>query len=361
VSIGLAIVTKYFVEDPVRRVRMTVPVRRWAFPFMAAGVAVIVAAAAVTGTNFRQAAVQQAKAVEQSLRAGGECTGAQAMLHLTDCTDPFAITKTVDPVFGAQDTPWGPNTILHDPSCTQAPGDPQRTLLHCAFGDTSAPVTTIALVGDSHAEQYLEPLVATAAARHWEIVPYVKPACSGLESAGASVTLATGARTADADCLAWGAAVQDDILHRHDIDVVVYTNQSASKPANATDTLVRWRAVEQSGKTVVAVEDDPNLPGDEKGPACVEASDARSDPCSWIPGSRPDFLADAVAAAHGSVPFISLDDLFCTADRRCHVVIGGLIAYYDNAHVSKSYAATIGPILADRIAEALHPAAGQRR
>jgi hypothetical protein len=55
-------------------------------------------------------------------------------------------------------------------------------------------------------------------------------------------------------------------------------------------------------------------------------------------------LAYAVAAMGDQVPLIDMTQYFCTASM-CPVVIGNVVVYFDNKHLTRSYAQTLAPYL----------------
>jgi hypothetical protein len=68
---------------------------------------------------------------------------------------------------------------------------------------------------------------------------------------------------------------------------------------------------------------------------------------------EPDPLfAAAKADTSGLVSGLDLTDRFCR-DGRCHVVIGGLIAYFDHGHLTTTFARTLVPDLAPAMDSAL--------
>jgi peptidoglycan/LPS O-acetylase OafA/YrhL len=48
----------------------------------------------------------------------------------------------------------------------------------CVFGETSNPVSTVVLFGDSHAAQWFQPLKDIAVTQHWKLITIIKKACS---------------------------------------------------------------------------------------------------------------------------------------------------------------------------------------
>ena len=60
----------------------------------------------------------------------------------------------------------------------------------------------------------------------------------------------------------------------------------------------------------------------------------------------------SAAASSAGAPVIDLDDVFCTAER-CLSQIGGLVVYSDDNHMTRSFALSLVPVLAERLAKAM--------
>ena len=108
-----------------------------------------------------------------------------------------------------------------------------------------------------------------------------------------------------------------------------------------------------SGKSVLAVRDIPRTGGVHI-PNCLEASTVRTAPCA-IPeasGFVDDPQTQALKGLGGRVPLVDLSDAYCDGST-CHTVIGGVVVYADDNHVSHTYAMTLAPFLGARLDAAL--------
>ncbi len=167
-AILLAWATKRLVEDPWRGWRLLTAgrARRTAIASVAL---MAVAALAIGGLwvirdpQYRAEAAQLA-AVQADPPA---CFGAGFVAE--DCADvDFADTTVPSWGFAGADEPT-------HPECLSQLND--ATIRPCAFGSTDPSAPRIALVGDSHAYQYLDALIALADARGWALTTYLKGAC----------------------------------------------------------------------------------------------------------------------------------------------------------------------------------------
>ncbi|WIB65216.1 acyltransferase family protein [Curtobacterium sp. MCBD17_040] len=359
VAVLLAVLTKRFVEDPGRTWKVLVNRR----PLITIGATVAVTVLVLSGggvatiaTNHSIAA--QAAEARAELAKLKSCAGARAIESLSTCPDPFTPNTLTDPAFAATDIGKGVATV--DP-CKQ--GLTQTAVMTCRIGDTTAPTRIVALVGDSHAGQLLEPLDIYGAAHGIEFVTYLKSFCAGLGAPG--VAAAGNGVRADVDsCAAWGVSVQHDILANTRIQSVVFADFTQSyastgapwRPATATDFENVWRPLLASGKGVIAIRDTPNAAQIDV-PQCVAQHISDVDPCSTplaeaepAPAANPMLVA---AAAMPEVKTVDLTSLFCTG-ATCHSVIGGLVVYFGWHHMDATFARTTAPYVGAAI-DALVP------
>lgn len=345
VSVVLAALTKKFIEDPARSSTGPFRSNRRAYGFMAAGIVAIIAVSGVTHFRVAQENAEFESLVASAVAGNAPCFGAAALADPEHCSDPFAITNTVDPAFTAADGYTGEGTAMSDP-CLQADMAPGKTVRQCQYGNIADPTLTIALVGDSHAEHLLEAFIAASEQRGWRLVPFLKPGCSGLEDDSYASNPRQGETVEVAkSCVEWGAAVRAELADRDDIDAVVFSNRAQGKHATAPSVATLWAGIEASGTAVIAVRDAPGLPWGTKGPECVETA-GTDDPCAWTPPDEPDFME--ITAAETGTPLIDLRQYVCTGST-CHAVVGGTIVYIDDNHLSRTFAKTLIPYIGERL------------
>jgi hypothetical protein len=100
-----------------------------------------------------------------------------------------------------------------------------------------------------------------------------------------------------------------------------------------------------AGITVLALHDTP-YPG-KNIPDCISAAEDDYERCDgkaedWI---LPEPVRDVVARlGDPDVRFADLNDHICDGST-CRAVNGGVITYFDNSHVSATYAASLAPYL----------------
>jgi peptidoglycan/LPS O-acetylase OafA/YrhL len=225
-------------------------------------------------------------------------------------------------------------------------GVSEDRLLSCRYGASDAPVQ-IALVGSSHARHWLPALQQIAVTRGWRIVTYTKAACS----------FGTGANDnfgrAAPDCAAWSARVTKRLLElRPDLVVTVATLDRL--PPEQRIPPGHWRQLGAAGIPVLGLRDTPWF--DHNMVDCVARSALPDRDCS-VPRRDRD-PADLVPAGGwpSGVTFVDTRDWLCAADR-CGPVVDGFMVYFDDSHMTATFARSLVPRLAPWIDRALRPGA----
>lgn len=334
-SLALGGLTKQLVEDPIRN---SVPlIARPAWVTLAAAGMVGLLVAGSSGLVFAQ---MSKPAVVAVVVPHSPCVGAAAL----SCAHPYRVEKFTDPVFAETDIGVG---VLPDDACKQDVEDP--TVIICEKGDTTRPTATIALVGDSHAGQYLVPLDLYGRSHGLKIVAYLKSWCAGTGVDGVAAAH-YDTESAVGSCARWGKDVLADVAADKTIATVVFANFTYRYTAAAGSTHQITAADFQSawsqlpGKTIVALRDNPSTGGDI--PKCVALHMREYDPCTFpLPVYRNPML-EAASAEHFAV--VDMDDILCSA-QTCHAVIGGLVVYFGSHHFTSMFASTLAPYIGDRI------------
>ncbi|HEX7160833.1 MAG TPA: acyltransferase family protein [Trebonia sp.] len=225
----------------------------------------------------------------------------------------------------------------------------------CAYGDTSHPVLTVALVGDSMAGDWFTPLQKIADQRHWKLVTDLHAICP------LTPTLMVTPHSSGPyiPCHAWGAAVMHDLITSIRPDVVITsgwpTLATVKHPAGGEaaqqevgDGMAKyWDQLEDHEISVVAIRESPdvglNVPEclSKHTPTECTVSKARAE----VPDPPTKF---AVRAVSGKVPLINMDSLIC-GPATCPPVIGNVMVYQDSHHLTRTYALTTAPYLEKRL------------
>lgn len=332
----LAWLTKRLVEDRWRRPRDAGRrTLRRTYIGMLAGVAILATVTTVSGQLSAATADQQASQVRREIASGPTtCLGAAAVIN--DCSRPYAVTSTVQPAVAADDVPWNRGVAASMQCPGQSNVDAPRAHA-CTFGDTSASTTWV-LIGDSHADHLIDPLHLYAKQHGIRLVTYTREGCSGIPAA----------RPTDAACEAWSEQVEKAVRARKDVGSVLYSNNTVRTTPTGEDASAAFSAMMATGKRVVPIVDVPGSEG-SKVPQCVAAHLGQYDPCTTAEPA-PSFMSSV--ADELRIRSVTLDDVLCRGGR-CHSVIGGLIVYMDDNHMTLQFAQTLYDVLGSRIAGAI--------
>jgi hypothetical protein len=272
------------------------------------------------------------------------------MLGTASCPDRFTLSPAVDLAAAAGDLNTGSWCLTWF----------DQDWNSCEFGDPAGTNGTYALVGDSHAAAMVAALGEYFATRGIKLVTFTRFGCSGLNVTPAGASDTTGQGGQERACRVWTARVQAKLASRSDISRVIYTNYTSSyMPPDRTgeyelsvdDIVTSWKAVLNSGKSVVVVKDPPRTAG-KPVPECLAAFVGSVAPCSTnrADSNRPDVMDKAVESLGGAVRSIDLSDAFCDSTK-CYSVIGSVVVYADRNHISGTYARTLMPYLGPQLTE----------
>jgi len=275
---------------------------------------------------------------------GPNYPGAAALAsHLTHVKrEPFvpAVTAIKEPLY------WRDGCL---------PAYPDNANKECVYGDTTNPVLTVALVGDSFDGDWFTPLQAIADQKHWKVVVDLRGNCP--------FTAATLAGPSGPSCHAWGQTVLHDLLTSIKPDVVI-TSEYPGQPTTAhprsgpqamadigNGMVPYWTRLEQRGIRVVAVRETPDMGMNV--PECLSANQNSVAKCSKP--AKKVILPDpptviAARQMHGKVPVIDMNNLICS--KTCKPVVGNVLVYQDNHHLTSTYSGTLAPYFYQRLLKA---------
>lgn len=229
------------------------------------------------------------------------------------------------------------------------------TIKACPAGALDSPVS-IAVVGDSHAAQWLPAFDDAGAHSGWKIVPLTKSSCP---------LAAIHLLHPDADsCAAWTRNVLKQ-LRAHPPAVIVYSlfldGEIGQLPSDAARVAAIRPMLEQlahMGSRVIVLRDTPHLAVDPI--AAIEDGRLQPTILPTRPRSPAQDIVARIAAGVPGVTLLDLNDLICPQGQ-CRPVIGNLVVWRDEHHVTAHYARSIAPALSDRLAHILgRPSADHR-
>ncbi|MDO3634352.1 acyltransferase family protein [Mycolicibacterium arseniciresistens] len=226
----------------------------------------------------------------------------------------------------------------------------------CAYGKQDSDVI-VAVVGDSHANQWVPGLAKVAEKKGWALVEYTKAACSFSD-----VPVATKDQKPYPSCNEWSAAVLDQLIKEK--PTMVITSQSSKgvfvngelrydpvgRSALAAGLRRSYEALTKAGIPVLVIQDSPAPTQDI--PDCVEANADELTACAadravMVPDDHGSDQMEAVQGL-GNVRVVDFNDAICPTDK-CAAVIGNVLLYRDNSHMTGTYVRTLVPFLDKRI------------
>jgi peptidoglycan/LPS O-acetylase OafA/YrhL len=250
---------------------------------------------------------------------------------------------------------------VYDEGCHQ--DEKESAVTSCLYGPSDAKYR-VAIVGDSHAAQWVPALRVAGDARRWRVVTYTKSGCPLL-----SAQVPYGARQRTyRSCIQWNANVLAQLVGDDRPDLVVTTNydyqllrdgkplaEKARWTAFVEGLRTSWRALTSAGLPVIVIRDTPR-PGLDIA-ECIEKHTDRLTECAFprdqaLAGVGP-IQAEAAAGMAG-VHMVDLNDAICPTDT-CAPVIGQVIVYRDDNHLTATYARSLGPRLEAAIDAVMSP------
>jgi hypothetical protein len=232
------------------------------------------------------------------------------------------------------------------------------------YGDPNGHIT-IAVFGDSHAEQWMSGLIPPAKAKGWRLVTLTKSACPSIRVNFAEPNF-QGDRPS---CNLWRKRAFAWIDNHHP-DVVLVANSRGymlldrnghrlSRSASAQ----RWKdALEvtlgsfPASTKAIVLTDTPHFDTDV--PVCLRKHLNRISACVTTRSNAIDQLhldAEKAAAADKGATFANLNDVVCPYDP-CPVIIGHFEMWRNASHLTATYARQLAPSVGAMISGVLSTA-----
>jgi hypothetical protein len=232
----------------------------------------------------------------------------------------------------------------------------------CFAGDTDA-TTTVALLGDSHAEHWLGALDRAGKDRGWKIDVMVKGGCP--VSDAPEMTHPRRARTYR-ECTGFREAMLQRIEREKPAAVILSSwdhyiamdGQSSWQvtPEQWEEGLRRtYTRLAGAGVRMIVMRDVPQVPFDV--PECLSRRAAGlpfASSCFYdrAKATHPGGIAAQDRAARNlPVTFVDMNDVICPASR-CSSVVGGRVVFTDDNHITASFSRSVGDVLGARIVAA---------
>ncbi|QRM28267.1 acyltransferase family protein [Microvirga sp. VF16] len=333
-SVGLAHLSKIFVEDPFRGARFSIG-RTLAAG--AGGIALTVIAGAIYLARDGSEPVPGAIA---ELPRGGPAM-----------KDPQYNWRREDP---SKVIPK-PERVKDDVSSAYAAKCHQMIegteVLTCDYGDPKRG-TKIVMVGNSHATHWFPAFEELARAQPIYFRGLAKSACIfSLEP-----VYDAGLKRPYTECAEWSKNVIE-WLARERPDVVLISHSPADRKIKPEVLAATWKRLIEMGMDIRHVRSIPRLSFDPG--KCLEGNEDWMAKC--IPSRKRALKQNNlyVVAKMLNVEILDFSEYFCDADR-CPVLIGGVLVYRDSHHMTATYARSLSRAMEEKLASVIRVKAADR-
>jgi peptidoglycan/LPS O-acetylase OafA/YrhL len=361
VAIGLSAVTVVIVEAPIRFAPQLAPTRR------ALSLGAVLIAVAVVATIALPVPAVTGRGVAVALPAGRAPVAAAHATH--DPVDPLtaALASATAPVTAAVAASVGVQAVPAnlDPTLARAHANAARPFIDgclasftattpgtCTYG-SAQPVANVVVFGDSHAAMWFPAFDTVANQRNWRLEVLTKATCPPLETAVWAPNFGREYR----ECDAFHTAALARIASLRPNLVVLDMNRAYGTAyhldqygpvwlAGLTATIAAIRA---DGSQVLVIGPVPHPANDE--PNCLSTNLDHAVNCSQAVSDAYDVAGlareqAAVVAAGGH--YLDVRPWFCTATR-CAVIVGNMLLYRDENHITTTYATWLAPVMAAQL------------
>lgn len=363
VTLLLSEISFRLVENPIRR---NIAIRGLRSFALAVSLIAVVSGSAVLARNNPPATDSGVVATTPSLNTAPTVPVVAATTTVVPVAPELpALGQPIDAVVQALQSSGLPSNL--EPSLQAALGD-QPTIYSnnchasfsatrpkkCEYGDPASSVV-IGLYGDSHAAQWFHTFEDVAKRRGWKFITYTKRGCPPAEIPTYSKVLGKVYN----ECAPWRKNVLEQ-MKADGVSVVFIAH--FDRLLSATTRIPMWQkewreglqgtiaALKERSIVPVLMEDTP-YPGQDV-PTCLSRNYTNVQRCTPSIGSayRPDMeemLKDFDAAGEH---VLWVNNWFCSTTA-CPTVVGNILVYRDDNHMTVSYSRFISPLLEGAIAD----------
>lgn len=335
-ALALSVVTYHLIEKPVRDSRIGVRTRWGAYRFAALAMIPM-----LTATLAWQLAADHLVR-SRTLTASGDPDHPGALALTDGFVYHGAKNATLAPSFIAAPEDWA---VID--TCEQSPRGAELQI--CTSTPAGPVEKRIVIVGDSHPTQFVAALLPIAQQSNWQLIV--------LSRGGCPFSTESEIDPGDSECKDWNAAATQEILElRPD---AVFTTATRDVRIGLTEItppgfIAQWRALATENIPVLAVRDNPRY--DTSPSACVEADGPDAPQCAtpraelYAPDPPYTYRDDIIPP---NVSFLDSSGYYCTPEI-CPPVIGNVLLYLDNNHLTATYLSTMAPVVGEAIEQAMH-------
>ncbi|MFI5627406.1 acyltransferase family protein [Nocardioides sp. NPDC051685] len=219
----------------------------------------------------------------------------------------------------------------------------------CVYGDGKAD-RTVAVVGDSHIGMWLPALDTLAERQHVKLVPFVKLGCAayGVKQKSSKMTVE--------ECEDFRSWTNEQIVELDPDTIVVGARGMLDmEERDGVSTEEQWRegvrhgvdSFEKITPDVRVFADVPNVDHDP-GECLSDARNLLEDCVVKADGTEVDSNEVTQEAIEGTdATYVDIVDLVCT--ERCPLVVGDVVTYYDDSHITATWVDRVTPALGKRL------------
>jgi peptidoglycan/LPS O-acetylase OafA/YrhL len=334
-SLALAALTQRFVEQPATRRLRTVR------PVAALGVVVACAAPLLGGGLVTTAWLDREAARVAAAADDPAYPGAVAL------TGPAVATGGIEGV-----EPLPSLSVLRDDwprlpedgcRAEEDLGDPVSVETEVCVAGADSPGRRVVVVGDSHAAQWLPPILALAQEHSWQVVSIVRGGCN----------LSTESEFIEEgwpgyeECAVWRSRLVDRIVSLEPDLVVSLGTRTGYGPGEESvppGFVAAWQQLSDAGLQVIGMRDSPRHTEDV--PDCLAQWGPTSSACQVDPSLvyTEGLLETVGPTLPPGVTLLDTRSLFCT-DGTCPALVGNVWVYLDRQHVTSTYMRSTAPLL----------------
>ncbi|QPK93910.1 acyltransferase [Actinomyces sp. zg-332] len=231
----------------------------------------------------------------------------------------------------------------------------------CDYSDSSSSkaksvkTKKVFLIGDSHMQQWMHPIIKEARKYKWDMHWFLQGACP----------------VADVQAIKYDECnVNTKKIHEHILkekpDIIFYSNFSRNTVISTTgnnsifeeyvDKMpVFWHAWVKNGATLINIADTPNVAKIHDPITCLEYSKDNPNACavsrSEVLGSDP-IVAASKKVSDKNIHLLDFSDYFCDS-KVCKVSIGTVPVFYDSNHLNRVYLESFYSDFSEKVAKIL--------
>ncbi|WP_433407545.1 acyltransferase family protein [Saccharomonospora azurea] len=334
-SVILAVLTYHLVENPVRDSKIGVNNRWGAYRFALIVLVPVIAASVV----WQEISIKRA---EFEFKADDRHPGAAAVATGAPIYNP---DSSVVPPFAALPYEW----------IGWKPGECKTAVEGGVVGEGGVEVRTctvkplngaepkrrVVVVGDSHSMQFMGAMRPISERLDWELVVLGKPGCP---------LTATEVLPNNQSCVDWNRLVLPKIIDLQPDAVVTMGTRDVRvglKEWTPEGYVRQWERLHEAGIPVVAIRDNPRFDFEPSGCAQIQGltSEKCGHPRAEMYHAVPPYEAMPVPP---NTSFVDLSDYYCT-ETQCPPVIGNVLVYMDDNHVSDTFMKTLSPVVQEKM------------